>query len=241
MAPTGLGLGFLAGILSILSPCVLPLVPLVMGPAASAHRLGVPALAAGLVVSFVAIGLFVATIGFTIGLDADLFRLVAAVLLALAGLLLLSGALQRRVALATGGALGNAAHRLLARLAPAGLAGQFVIGLLLGAVWSPCAGPTLGAASLLAAQGRDLPQVAAIMAAFALGTAIPLLALGLLSRQAFQRWRGRLAGTGQAGRLVLGGASLAVALLILSGADHALETALVQVSPAWLTDVTTRF
>ena len=80
--------------LSILSPCVLPLLPLVLGGAGSAHRHGALALAAGLVIAFVAVGLFVATIGFSIGLDADWFRDVSAVLLAIVGLVLLSGLAQ---------------------------------------------------------------------------------------------------------------------------------------------------
>ena len=73
-----LGLAFLAGLLSILSPCVLPLLPIVLGAAASEHRLGPIALAAGVALSFVAIGLFIATIGFGLGLDGDVFRFVAA-------------------------------------------------------------------------------------------------------------------------------------------------------------------
>jgi cytochrome c-type biogenesis protein len=130
---------------------------------------------------------------------------------------------------------------MIARVTPEGLGGQFLLGALLGAVWSPCVGPTLGAASVLAAQGRDVASVAAVMAAFGLGTAVPLLLIGTLSREALGRWRGRLMGAGKAGKLVLGGAALAVAALILTGADRAIETALVAASPAWLTDLTTRF
>jgi len=61
----------------VLSPCVLPLLPLVLGTAASEHKLGPAALKAGLVLSLVALGLFVATAGFAIGLDVDDFRTVA--------------------------------------------------------------------------------------------------------------------------------------------------------------------
>lgn len=235
-----LAFGFLAGVLSIFSPCVLPILPLVLGPATAAHRLGVPALALGLVTSFVAVGLFVATVGFSIGLDGDVFRDAAAVMLALIGVVLLSGSLQRRFALATGG-IGNAGGQLMARLSPSGLGGQFMLGLLLGAVWSPCVGPTLGAASVLAAQGRDLQGVASVMAAFGLGTAIPLLALGSLSRQAFMRWRGRLMSAGKAGKILLGSSALLVAALILTGLDRQIETVLVAASPSWLTTLTTRF
>ena len=235
-----IGLGLLAGVLSTLSPCVLPLLPLVLGGAAAAHRFGMLALAAGLVASFVGVGMFVATIGFSIGLDADVFRMASAVLLAGLGVVLLSGPLQARFAIAASG-VGNAGNRLLARLAPGGLGGQLVIGLVLGAIWSPCVGPTLGAASVLAAQGKDLGAVMLVMAAFGLGAALPLLVVGSLSREAMKRWRGRMLGAGQTGKSVLGGGAVLVALLIVTGWDKAIEAALVRASPAWLNDLTTRF
>jgi len=235
-----MGFGFVAGMLSTLSPCVLPLLPLVLGPAMAIHRLGVAALAAGLVTSFVGVGLFVATIGFSAGLDGDVFRSISAVLLGIMGVVLLSGVLQQRFAVAAG-SVSNLGNRLIQRLTPTGLGGQFVLGLLLGAVWSPCVGPTLGAASVLAAQGRDLASVASVMVAFGLGTAVPLLVVGSLSRQALMRWRGRMMSAGKTGKLVLGGGAIAVSVLILTGTDHVLEGALVAASPAWLTDLTTRF
>jgi cytochrome c biogenesis protein CcdA len=219
---------------------VLPLLPLVFGPAAAAHRFGMAALAAGLVISFVAVGLFIATVGFSIGLDGDVFRTAAAVLLAGLGVVLLSGALQTRLAVAAGG-VSDAGSRLIDRVTPSGLGGQFVLGLLLGAVWSPCVGPTLGAASVLASQGKDLPAVASVMVAFGVGTAVPLLAVGLVSRQVLARWRGRMLQAGKVGKYLLGLSMLAVAALILTGTDRTLEAALVSASPAWLTDLTTRF
>ena len=94
------GFAFLAGLLSVLSPCVLPLIPIVLGTAAAEHRLGPVALAAGLAVAFTAIGLFVATIGFTVGLDGDVFRRAGAVLLVLLGAVLMLPRLQARVATA---------------------------------------------------------------------------------------------------------------------------------------------
>ena len=234
------GLGFTAGMLSTLSPCVLPLLPLVLGPALAAHRLGVPALLAGLVLSFASIGMFVGTIGFAIGLDGDVFRDISAVLLAGMGGILLSSALQERFAMAAG-SLSNAGSRLIARVTPTGVKGQFVVGVLLGAVWSPCVGPTLGAASVLAAQRENLLSVAAVMIAFGLGTAVPLLLVGSLSRTAMMRWRGKMMNAGRMRKLLLGGGAVTIAVLILTGADHALEAALVAASPAWLTDFTTRF
>jgi thioredoxin 1 len=73
-------LAFVAGVLSILSLCVLPILPIVLGAAASEHKWGPVALATGLALSFVVIGLFVATVGDSIGLNPDLFRYAAATL-----------------------------------------------------------------------------------------------------------------------------------------------------------------
>jgi cytochrome c biogenesis protein CcdA len=234
------GFGFLAGVFSILSPCVLPILPLVLGAAVAVHRAAVALLALGMAIAFVAVGLFVATIGFAIGIDGDLLRWVSALMLGAFGLVLLLPALQTLFARAAAPASG-AGNRMLARLTPSGPGGQFVLGLILGAVWSPCVGPTLGAASLLAAQGKDLGSVAAVMLAFGIGAAVPLLVLGTLSRAAMLRWRGRMLQVGRGGKLMVGLVSVAVAALILSGLDRRLEVALVDASPDWLTALTTRF
>jgi cytochrome c biogenesis protein CcdA len=235
-----IGLGFLAGVVSILSPCVVPILPLVLGAAVAVHRAGALCLALGMAIAFVAAGLFVATIGFAIGLDGDALRRVCALMLGAFGLVLLLPGLQTAFARAAAPASG-AGNRMLARLTPGGPGGQFVLGLILGAVWSPCVGPTLGAASLLAAQGRDLGGVATVMLAFGLGAALPLLVLGTLSRAAMLRWRGRMLQVGQGGKVMVGLVAVAVAVLILSGLDRRLEEAMVDASPDWLTALTTRF
>jgi cytochrome c-type biogenesis protein len=236
---TGLVLSFVAGVLSVLSPCVLPLLPIVLGAAAAKQKWGPVALAAGLSLSFVAIGLFVATIGFSIGVDADVFRYVAAVLILAVGVVLMVPRLQSAFAVA-GGPLANWAHGHLEG-AESGVGGQFAVGVLLGAVWSPCVGPTLGAASLLAAQGRDLGQVALTMLVFGLGAALPLLVLGIASREMMMRWRARLAAAGPGLKMGFGAILVAVGVLALAGLDKRVETALVDASPQWLTDLTTRF
>ena len=98
----GIGLALLAGLLSTLSPCVLPLIPIVIGTALGEHRFGPVALALGLALSFVVIGLFVATVGFAAGLDQELFRSIAAVLLIPVGGALLMPRLQRQLVAAAG-------------------------------------------------------------------------------------------------------------------------------------------
>ena len=95
-------LAFVAGILSILSPCVLPILPIVLGTAASNHRQGPLALTAGLSLSFVGIGLFLATVGHSIGLDADRLRYVAAALIMIVGFVLLVPQFQAHIVVAAG-------------------------------------------------------------------------------------------------------------------------------------------
>ena len=121
-----------------------------------------------------------------------------------------------------------------------GLTGHFGVGVLLGAVWTPCVGRTLGAASVLAVQGRDVIQVGLTMLVFAIGTALPLFLLGFASREALIRWRDHMLATGMLGKRVLGLALVATGALILTGYDKLLEAALLRVTPEWLTDITTR-
>ncbi|BDA82531.1 cytochrome C biogenesis protein CcdA [Aureimonas sp. SA4125] len=231
---------FLAGVLSVLSPCVLPLLPIVLGTAVSQHRFGPAALSGGLALSFVAIGLFVATIGFAVGLDAGLFRSIGGLMLMGVGIILLLPVLQVQIA-AAAGPFGNWTEQHLGGFDTAGLQGQFGLGLLLGAIWSPCVGPTLGAASVLAARGENLGEVALVMGVFGLGAALPLLVLGMLSRETMLRWRHRMMGAGKGGKQVLGGLLVTVGLAIVTGLDKQLEAILVGVSPAWLTRLTTQF
>jgi cytochrome c biogenesis protein CcdA len=240
MVVGALALAFVAGVLSILSPCVLPILPIVLGAAASEHRWGPVALAVGLAVSFVTIGLFVATVGYSIGLDSELFRNVAAALMIAVGVILLVPRFQERLALA-GAPLAVWGDRHLGSSRQGGLSGQILAGLLLGAVWSPCVGPTLGAASILAAQGRDLGEVAATMLAFGLGAALPLAALGLLSREILLRWRTHLISSGVHARMLFAIVLVAIGISVLTGLDKRIETVAVNASPQWLTDLTTRF
>jgi len=233
-------LAFVAGLLSILSPCVLPLLPVIVGTAVSQHRFGPVALAAGLTLSFVTIGIFVATVGFAIGLDGDVFRLGAGLLLIAAGAVLVVPRLQVEAATAAG-PVANWTEGRFGGFDPGGLKGQFGVGVLLGAVWSPCVGPTLGAVSILAARGENLAEVAMVMTCFGVGAAVPLLILGLLSRETMGKWRDRMIATGSRGKAILGGILLVVGLLIVSGLDKEAEAVLVASSPTWLTELTTAY
>jgi cytochrome c biogenesis protein CcdA len=238
MLSSGL-LAFLAGLLSLLNPCTLPLIPIVLGTATNRHRYGPVALAGGLTLSFVAIGLFVALVGFSIGLDFTVFRMVAGILMILFGAVLIVPMAQHRVAAAAGPVAAWSQSRF-GQIDDQGIKGQFLVGLLLGAVWSPCVGPTLGAASLMASRGENLMQVTTTMVAFGVGAALPLLLIGLLSREALGRSRHRLLTLGQAGKSLMGGVLILTGVLVVSGFDKSIEIWILEHAPEWLIEFTTR-
>ncbi len=233
------GLSFLAGVLTTLSPCVLPLVPILLGSATSTHRFGSFALVGGLMLSFMAIGVTLGTLGASVGLGQDTLRVVGGVLLILFGTVLFSNLLQERFSTAIS-RLG-VGQDALERFNLNGLHGQFLLGMLLGVVWSPCVGPTLGVAVTLASQGRELVQVAAVMLMFSLGAALPLLAIGMLSRQALGKWRSRMLEAGQMAKKIFGAALLLIGILVLTGADKSFEEWAVNVMPDWLVTLTSRY
>ena len=230
-------LALLAGALSLLSPCVLPLLPVVLSGALDRHRLGPLALAGGLAISATAFGLALAALG--LALDRDLVRAGAATLLIVFGAILLSTHLDRAWSTAFS-PVARQASVLLSRLGGGGLGGQLVTGVLLGILWIPCGGPTLGSSISLAARRESLPAAAAVMLAYSIGAALPLVVFAYGSRRALMQ-PARLAAMALAGKALVGATLLAVGSLTLLGADKALEAALVDRMPPWLLDLTTRF
>jgi cytochrome c-type biogenesis protein len=235
----GLALSYAAGALSTLSPCVLPLLPIILFGALEQHAWGPVALAAGLSASFAGVGIFLASLGFSIGLDPTAFRLAVAALMLVIGIVLLVPALQSRLALAAAPvAMGGQA--LIDRLRPSGIGGQFVLGILFGAIWSPCSGPTLGAAIGLAAQSETVGRAAMVMAMFSLGAATPILALAYGSRQAIFARRDRLARVSRIAKPLMGVTLVSVGVFVLTGFDKFVEASLTRAMPDWLVTVTTR-
>ena len=238
----GLGnlvLGYAAGALSTLSPCVLPILPIILFGVIERHAWGPLALAAGLSTSFAIGGIGIASVGFSIGLDPSTLRLAVAAVMAGMGIVLLVPAFQGMLAtIAT--LVATKGQILLDRLQPSGIGGQLVLGALLGAIWSPCSGPTLGAAVGLAAQGDSLTTAAATMISFALGAATPILALAYGSRQAILARRDWLARMSRAAKPLMGAAFVGIGAFVLTGLDKIVEASLTRAMPDWLVTVTTR-
>ncbi len=111
--------------------------------------------------------------------------------------------------------------------------GQFGVGALLGLVWLPCVGPTLGAAIALASLGQDLGLSFVIMFAFGIGTSTMLIVAGLLSRQLLMRWRPAILSRAGSAKKLLGWTLLLLGVLVLTGGDRVLETLALGILPDW--------
>src|SRR3954447_3439270 len=180
-------IAFVAGILTILSPCVLPVVPLVVG-AGSTGRMGrLVGVVVGFGATFVLTTVLLASVLSASGLSTSAVRLGAVLVLGVFGLTLvvpqLQAAVERAVATrlpATSGAM---------RPAGDGLAGGLALGAAIGLGGAPCVGPIMAAA--VAAAVVSGPSIASVVPAIAYvaGAAIPLAAIALMGRRGDTRFR----------------------------------------------------
>jgi len=232
--------GYLAGLLTLINPCVLPVLPIVLASALQAGKYGPLAVAAGMSISFVALGMLVATVGHSIGLTESVLSQAGAVLMMVFGLVLLIPQLNERFATATAGFSGSADEQIN-HLSTSSVNSQFLGGVLLGAVWSPCVGPTLGGAISLASQGESLLWVFAIMCSFALGVSSVILALGYGTREAIRSRQQQLRGLAEKAKPIMGVTFLLVGLMIFFKFHYVIEAWLVDVLPDWFQDLSTTY
>lgn len=226
---------YLAGILTLINPCVLPVLPIVLASSLHRDRRAPVALAAGLSVSFVALGLGVTALGPALGLDSDTVARAAALMMVVFGLVMIVPAFSSRFSMATAG-LAASADAQMDEAADTGLGGQFLSGALLGAVWSPCIGPTLGAAIALASTGENLGRAGAIMLAFALGVSSLILALAYGAQSSIRRRQIALRALADRAKPAMGLAFVLVGTALWFGLNHVAEAWLIEHLPAWLID-----
>lgn len=229
-------LGYLAGLLTLINPCVLPVLPIVLATALQAGRFGPVALAAGMSVSFVALGVLVAVGGQALGVTEETVSNAGAALMIGFGLVLLVPRFSAGFATATAGMAAHADAQV-DQTDRDGLSGQFVGGMLLGAVWSPCIGPTLGGAISLASQGESILFATAIMVTFALGVSTIILALGYGAQSVIRKRQALMRKIAFASRPVMGLVFIAVGTAILLKFHHTIEIWALDNMPAWLLDL----
>lgn len=230
MELTAIPIAFLAGILSLISPCVLPMIPAVTASSMQASRWGVLSLALGISLAFALAGTLLTFLLLSLGISTEWLRYFSVALMLLMAAVLLIPAAADRFSYWLSRLTGPAAN---IQLQGSSNGMQFLIGATLGLVWLPCVGPTLGTAIALASTGQSMPTAFVVMLSFGLGTALPLVLIGYASGAKLQRWRG----SAVAGKKLLGWTLLLLALVIITGFDRVLEQLALEILPDFVTSL----
>ncbi len=206
-----LAIGFVAGIVTALSPCVLPVLPIVLAGGATGRR---PlAIVAGIVVSFTVFTLFAAWLLDLLGLPQDLLRNLAIALLLLVALTLLVPQVGELLARPL---------QALTRRGSGDLGGGFFLGASLGLVFVPCAGPVLAAVTVIAAKREVGFDGLLLTVSYAIGAALPMLAIAFAGQRAARAFRARAETVRRGAGVLVAAAAIAIAL----GVDQELQTAI---------------
>ena len=169
-------LALLAGVVTIAAPCTLPVLPILLGASLGHTSKARPAMIAlGFVLSFSAVALLLSAITRVFDFDPNVLRNAAAILLVGFGLLMIWPTPFEWLSLRIGGLTsGSSATGTASRQ---GNLGGFVLGTTLGLVWTPCAGPVLGSILTIVATSRDSAWASVLLVVYAIGAAIPMLAI----------------------------------------------------------------
>ena len=231
---------YLAGVLTLINPCVLPILPIVLASSTQGSKHGPAALAAGMSLAFVVLGMTILVFGSSIGLDDQSMVTIGAWAMLAFGVVLLVPRFSDSFATATAG-ISSSANAQIDNLGGNGLKQQFIGGVLLGAVWSPCVGPTLGGAISFASQGQSLMWSALIMIFFALGVSTVIVALGYGTREIISARRDLMRSLADKSRPLMGAVFVLVGLMLITKTHHRIESYLVDVLPVWLIDLSVKF
>jgi len=231
-------LSWLSGSMSTLSPCVFPLLPLVLAGVTQDSRWGPLAMGVGMALSFAVVGVLLGALRPLLGVDAEHLRMLGALLLMVMGLViwvpvLHQGFTQWMTPLASG------ANAMSLHLQGNTLRGALLQGALLGLVWSPCSGPLLASALILAASEQGWWSGAVVLGFFGLGAATPLVAVAYLSRHGFRAIRQSALDHGEQARKIMGAVIFFTGLAVASSADQWLAVQVLRLLPeGWLKAIT---
>ncbi|XGV97005.1 MAG: cytochrome c biogenesis CcdA family protein [Leptolyngbya sp. BL-A-14] len=220
-----IGLAFLGGILTVLSPCVLPILPVLVGRSLQSHKFGPIALVLGLVSGFAVAGSLLGITASWFASLASILRYAAIVILLLLGFLAIFPSWSYRVFSYL------PLNRWTKEPSRGGLAGEFWLGTQLGLLWTPCAGPVLGGILVLAAVNHNVISAFGLLAFFGIGAALPLLAIAYGGRVVSRRLlklRAHSATLQKAGGVMI----VVTAIAILLGWDVQIQLWLAPFFPA---------
>jgi len=230
-----IAVAFAGGVLSVTSPCVLPLVPVIMAGSVG-HRLRPLAIVLGMSLSFSIMGGAVSAVGVISPLQGQLLRELAIALIIVFGLFLASDRLNTyfvmKSSLAVGRLRGLAKRRAGGREGQdrGGLLGPFILGMSLGVVWIPCVGPVLGAILMYVAMGGNILQGILLLFVYSMGLGLPMLAVAYAGKYASARL-GAVSEKSHAIKKAAGVVLVLAGLAMLMGLDRTIQILLAPYLP----------
>jgi cytochrome c biogenesis protein CcdA/thiol-disulfide isomerase/thioredoxin len=235
-----LAFAFVSGVITILSPCILPVLPIVLAGGSSGGRARPFGVISGFVVSFTFFTLALSAIVQALGVPADAMRYVAIILIVLFGIVMLVPKLHdgfdtavSRLA-SRGGGMG--AGRPPSR-SKAGFWGGIPVGLSLGLVWTPCVGPIMASVISLALTQKVDGGSIVVTLAYTLGTAVPMFAIMMGGRALIAKVPALSRNAGNIQR-VFGAVMILMGVALVFQWDRQVQTAVLRAFPSYGTGLT---
>lgn len=228
-------IAFVSGILTVFSPCVLPILPIVLASGIDGNSKRIKGVIVGLIISFTITSLLLATFARALGVPADTVRVLAVVLLVVFGLSLIFPIIWEKIQVF----IERYWHFGAYKSKNSGFWGGFLTGVSLGIIWTPCIGPVVAAMATLAAVSSFSLTMVLVIFAYALGVGIPLYFIAKGGANISQKLT-FFKTQNQKIRQVFGIIVLATALFIWTGADRSLQAwTLANLPEGWTQIVTT--
>jgi len=217
-------LAFLAGMLTILSPCILPVVPIVLASSLGKSKLKPIWITLGLIISFALFGVLFGTLGSVLGISRDVARIVGITLILILGTLLLFPTLLKKIS--------QLFSKIKTAKSSQKLSGDkwwqnLILGIALGLAWVPCAGPVLGIILGFTLLEGNLFYSLALMLTYGIGVAIPLLVIGYLGNTLVNQinWLKKHLPLIQK---IAGGVIITIGILMIFGIDYEIQRLLLK-------------
>lgn len=223
---------FLAGVITVTSPCIIPVLPIVLGSALKRNRLYPLFMVLGLAFTFSLLGVVFGSLGSVIGIGKRTLETVATVLLLAMGLVIVIKPLNAIFSRWTG-------KLLVVGVPSAGPSESplqaFAVGSTLGFVWAPCTGPVLASILALAAAAKNVTTSFLFLLTYAIGAGIPILLIAYGGQRALT---GRRFAQQHAEmiKLAFGWILIATAMLLYFGIFKRFEAFLVPYLPSYITN-----
>jgi len=238
-----LGLALIAGFLSTLQPCVLPLIPIVLGGAIYQNKYAPIYIGLGMVIFYTLIGAITGFIEPLFGFEPSEFKTIGAIMMVASGIILLAPHIFTGLRGAYSGVI-NRLNQSSSSLSFDSPIACLLLGAILSLIWAPCAGPMLASALTLltsgmmndgASPGNGVLQGSILLGLYGLGAAFPLVVLAYVTRTVFAHWREGLLKAQNLLTKLLGIFFLVFGLLILTGVMAKVEIYILSILPEpWL-------